>query len=73
MNTSEHTGNVSIAEVEYSMGDAYASLNNHFMMTYFSLGSSSNSDYQPTGRPYVPDTIRRTTHSTGWNPRMYQE
>jgi hypothetical protein len=27
MNTSEHTGNVSIAEVEYSMGDAYASLN----------------------------------------------
>jgi hypothetical protein len=73
MNTSEYTENVSVGEEEYSTGDAYASLNNHFMMTDFSLGSSSDSDYQPIGRPYVPDTIRRTTRSTGWTPGMYQE
>jgi hypothetical protein len=73
MNTSEYTGNVSVEEEEYPMGDTYASLNNYFMMTDFSLGSSSDSDYQPTGRPYVPDTIRRTTRSTGWMPGMYQE
>jgi hypothetical protein len=36
MNTSEYTGNVSVEEEEYSTGDAYASLNNHFMMTDFS-------------------------------------
>jgi hypothetical protein len=73
MNTSEYTGNVSVEEEEYPTGDTYASLNNYFMMTDFSLGSSSDSDYQPTGRPYVSDTIRRTTRSTGWMPGMYQE
>jgi hypothetical protein len=73
MNTSEYTGNVSIEEEEYPMWDDYASLNNHFMMIDFSLGSSSDSDYQPTGRPYIPDSIRRTTRSTGWKPGMYQE
>ncbi|KAK1680839.1 hypothetical protein QYE76_041687 [Lolium multiflorum] len=49
MNTSEYTENVSVGEEEYSM------------MTDFSLGSSSDSDYQLTGRPYVPYTIRRMT------------
>jgi hypothetical protein len=73
MNTSGYTRNVLVEEEEYPTGDAYASLNNHFMMTDFSLGSSSDSNYQPTGRPYVADTIRRTTHSTGWVPGMYQE
>jgi hypothetical protein len=73
MNTSEYTGNVSIDEGEYPTGDTYASLNNYFMMTDFSLGSSSDFDYQPTGRPYIPDTIRRITRSTRWMPGMYQE
>jgi hypothetical protein len=73
MKNSEYTGNVSIEEEEYPTGDTYALLNNYFMMTYFSLGSSSDYDYQPTGRPYVPDTISRTTRSTGWMPVMYGE
>lgn len=58
---------------EYTLGEDYAALNNHFMTTDFSPGSSSDSDYQPTGRPYVPDSIRRTTRSTGWKPGMYRE
>jgi hypothetical protein len=45
MNTSEYTGNVYVGEEECPMGDTYASLNNYFMMTYFFLGSSSDSDY----------------------------
>ena len=58
---------------EYTPGVDYAALNNQFMNTDFSLGSSSDSDYQPTGRPYVPDSVRRTTRSTGWKPGMYRE
>ncbi|KAK1694169.1 hypothetical protein QYE76_010866 [Lolium multiflorum] len=49
---------------EYNPGVDYAELNNQFMNTDFSLGSSSDSDYQPTGRPYVPDSVRRTARST---------
>jgi hypothetical protein len=62
-----------VAKGEYTPGEDYASLNNHFLMTDFSLGSSTDSDYQPTGKPYVPDTIRRTKRSTRWMPGMYQE
>nr|XP_051197064.1 uncharacterized protein LOC127310425 [Lolium perenne] len=47
---------------EYTPGVDYAALNNQFMNTDFSLGSSSDSNYQPTGRPYVPDSVMRTTH-----------
>jgi hypothetical protein len=58
---------------EYTRWVDYDVLNNQFMNTDFSLGSSSDSDYQPTGRPYVPDSVRRTTRSTGWKPGMYRE
>jgi hypothetical protein len=51
----------------------YDALNDQFVNTDFSMGSSSDSDYQPTGRPYVPDSVRRTTRSTGWKPGMYRE
>ncbi|KAK1696236.1 hypothetical protein QYE76_012933 [Lolium multiflorum] len=50
---------------EYTRWVDYDVLNNQFMNTDFSLGSSSDSDYQPTGRPYVPDSVRRTTRVTG--------
>ncbi|KAK1642873.1 hypothetical protein QYE76_060678 [Lolium multiflorum] len=41
---------------EYTRWVDYDALNDQFMNTDFSLGSSSDSDYQPTGRPYVPDS-----------------
>ena len=58
---------------EYTRWVDYDALNDQFVNTDFSLGSSSDSDYQPTGRPYVPGSIRRTTRSTGWKPGMYRE
>jgi hypothetical protein len=58
---------------EYTRWVDYDALNYQFVNTDFSLGSSSDSDYQPTGRPYVPGSIRRTTRSTGWKPGMYRE
>ncbi|KAK1685744.1 hypothetical protein QYE76_046592 [Lolium multiflorum] len=42
---------------EYTRWVDYDALNNQFMTTDFSLGSSSDSDYQPTGRPYVPVAV----------------
>ncbi|KAK1602293.1 hypothetical protein QYE76_008142 [Lolium multiflorum] len=53
---------------EYTRWVDYDALNDQFVNTDFSLGSSSDSDYKPTGRPYVPGSIRRTTRSTGWKP-----
>lgn len=58
---------------EYTRWEDYDALNDQFVNTDFSLGSSSDSDYQPTGRPYVPSFVRRTTRSTGWKPGMYRE
>ena len=58
---------------EYTRWVDYDALNDQFVNTDFSLGSSSDSDYQPTGRPYVPGFVRRTTRSTGWKPGMYRE
>ena len=34
---------------------------------------TSDSDYAPTGRPYIPESVRRTTRHHGWFPGMYQE
>ena len=58
---------------EYTRWVDYDALNDQFMNTDFSLGLSSDSDYQPTGRPYIPDSVRSTTRSTGWKPGMYRE
>jgi hypothetical protein len=51
----------------------YPSLNSYFAMTDFNLGTTSDSDYTPTVRTYVPTTLRRTSRFIGWVPRMYQE
>ncbi|KAK1649628.1 hypothetical protein QYE76_067433, partial [Lolium multiflorum] len=52
---------------EYTRWVDYDALNDQFMNTDFALGTSSDSDYKPTGRPYVPDS-GRTSRSTGWKP-----
>jgi hypothetical protein len=49
----------------------YPSLSSYLAMTDFNLGTASDSDYAPIGRPYVPTTLRRTSRSTGWTPGMY--
>ena len=41
----------------YPTGDTYESLSSYFGMTDLCLGTSSDSDYIPTGRNYVPVTV----------------
>ena len=57
----------------YPTGDTYESLSSYFGMTDLCLGTSSDSDYIPTGRTYVPDGVRKTNRCTGWTPGMYTE
>jgi hypothetical protein len=57
----------------YPTGDTYESLSSYFSMTDLCLGTSSDSDYIPTGRTYVPDSVRKTNRCTGWTPGMYTE
>jgi hypothetical protein len=57
----------------YPTEDQYASLSSYFWMTNLCLGTSSDSDYVPTGRTNVPNCVRKTSHCTGWIPSMYAE
>ena len=34
---------------------------------------TSDSDYIPSGRPYIPEAVRRTTRQHGWTPGRYRE
>ncbi|KAK1650342.1 hypothetical protein QYE76_068147 [Lolium multiflorum] len=52
----------------YPTRDTYESLSSYFGMTDLCLGTSSDSDYIPTGRTYVPDGVRKTNRCTGWTP-----
>ncbi|KAK1668048.1 hypothetical protein QYE76_056207 [Lolium multiflorum] len=52
-------------EALYSTGDMYESLSSYFGMTDLCLGTSSDSDYIPTGRTFVPDGVRKTSRCTG--------
>jgi hypothetical protein len=60
-------------EEGYTYGSVYTSLSSIFAMTDFNLGTTSDSDYTPTVRTYVPTTLIRTSRFIGWAPRMYQE
>ena len=60
------------SEEECNPTEVYESLEHYFSATDFTLGTS-DSDYTPTGRPYVPTTLRRTARFTGWTPGMYRE
>ena len=71
MDTSEPVGEESVED--YNMEEVYDTLGDQFAMTDFSLGSTSDSDYKPTGRPFVPTAVRRTSRATGWTPGMYRE
>ncbi|KAK1612393.1 hypothetical protein QYE76_036066 [Lolium multiflorum] len=57
----------------YPTGDTYESLSSYFGMTDLCLGTSSDSDYIPTGRTFIPDGVRKTNRCTGWTPGMYAE
>ncbi|KAK1643105.1 hypothetical protein QYE76_060910 [Lolium multiflorum] len=54
----------------YPTGDTYESLSSYFGMTDLCLGTSSDSDYIPTGRTFIPDGVRKTNRCTGWTPGM---
>ena len=56
-----------------SYGGVYDSLSSQMATTDISSGTTSDSDYNPTGRTYVPDTGRRTTRYNGWTSGMYTE
>ena len=57
----------------YPTGDIYESLSSYFGMTDLCLGTSSDSDYIPTGRTFIPDGVWKTNRCTGWTPGMYAE
>jgi hypothetical protein len=51
---------------------SYLNLEGLFL-NYTSTTDTSDSDYVPPGRPFVPETVRRTSRQHGWFPGMYQE
>ncbi|KAK1616552.1 hypothetical protein QYE76_022069 [Lolium multiflorum] len=61
-----------VATGEYTRWVDYDALNDQFVNTDFSLGSSSDSDYKPTGRPYVPGLSEDDTFDRmeAWNGDM---
>ena len=34
---------------------------------------TSDQEYVPSGRPFIPESVRRTTRQHGWTPGMYAE
>jgi hypothetical protein len=38
-----------------------------------SITDTSDSDYVPGGRPFIPEIVRWTTGQHGWTPGMYYE
>jgi hypothetical protein len=52
--------------------ESYLGLN-RLMLSDTSAVDTSNSDYVLGGRPFVPETVRRTTRQHGWTPGMYYE
>jgi hypothetical protein len=52
--------------------ESYLGLNG-LVLSDTSAMDTSDSDYVPGGRPFVPETVRRTTRHHGWTPGMYYE
>jgi hypothetical protein len=46
---------------------------NELMLSDTSTMDTSDSDYVPGGRPFVPEAVRRTSRHHGWTPGMYYE
>jgi hypothetical protein len=50
--------------------ESYLGLNG-LMLSDTSMMDTSDSDYVPGGRPFVPETVRWTSRQHGWTPGMY--
>jgi hypothetical protein len=50
--------------------ESYLGLN-RLVLSDTSAVETSDSDYVPGGRPFVPDVVHRTTRQHGWTPGMY--
>jgi hypothetical protein len=52
--------------------ESYLGLNG-LMLSDTSMMDMSDSDYVLGGRPFIPETVHRTTRQQGWTPGMYYE
>jgi hypothetical protein len=52
--------------------ESYLGLNG-LVLSDTSTMDMSDSDYVPGGRPFVLETVRRTTRQHGWTPGMHYE
>jgi hypothetical protein len=52
--------------------ESYLGLNG-LVLSDTSAMDTSDSDYVPGGRPFIPEAVRRTTRYHGWTPGMYYE
>jgi hypothetical protein len=52
--------------------ESYLGLNG-LVLSDTSAMETSDSDYVPGGRPFVPEAVRRTSRYHGWTPGMYYE
>jgi hypothetical protein len=43
------------------------------MLSDTSAADTSDLDYVPGGRPFIPEIVRRTTRQHGWTPGRYYE
>ena len=61
--------------VEHVSEDFSAELEvvNALRLSNDSSPDTSDTEYVPSGRPYVPQTMRRTTRHHGWTSGMYDE
>jgi hypothetical protein len=46
---------------------------NGLVLSDTSIMDTSDSDYVPGGRPFVPEAVRQTTRHHEWTPSMYYE
>jgi hypothetical protein len=71
MDTTPYPGNA-YGGGQYNMAGDYACSSSHFSMTGLNIGTS-DPEYTPSGRPYVPEGIRRTSRNHGWTTGRYYE
>jgi hypothetical protein len=56
----------------WDVTESYLGLN-ELVLSDTSVVDTSDSDYVPGGRSFIPETVRRTTRQHGWTPGMYYE
>ena len=52
---------------DYSVSDTY------YPFSTLNLYATSDPEYVPTGRPFVPTRVRRTPRQHGWTSGLYRE